>query len=350
LSIIDTWGQCARSSHRAMPTSADLKSDDYYRVLGVDRGASEKDIDKAFKLLALKHHPDKNPNDKEAAEERFKVIKEAHEVLRDSDKRAAYDQFGKQGADCQAGGGAYDQKQWASAGRRGTSADFQMHGADAQDISDLFEVLFGGGGGFAFQQAPGSAGVQFSSMPGGLFAKGGTGHVGAPNRASVPEYALPIGTSVIIHGLSTAPEHNGKMGRVRGFDPAKSRYEVDLGESSLSLKPRNLTQQCKVVLRGIESKPALNGQQGVILGYDDDACRYRVMLEGSAANGQDVLGLEPGKVMLKKGTRVTLQNLSNHAFNGLLAQITEVDTDALRYTVRCQTGKTIKIALDKVLC
>jgi len=341
-----------------MPTSADLRSDDYYRVLGVDRGASEKDIAKAYKVLALKHHPDKNPDDKEAAEEKFKTITEAYEVLRDSDKRATYDQFGKQGADCQAGGGAYDRKQWASAGEGGTSAPFQMHGADAQDIHNLFNLLSGGGG-FAFQQAPGSTGMQFSSMPegdffgmpGGFFGKGATGLGSASNRATVPEYALPIGTSVIIHGLSTAPEHNGKMGRVRGFDPAKSRYEVGLGEEScLSLKARNLTQQCKVVLRGIESKPALNGQQGTILGYDDDTCRYRVMLEGSAADGKDVLGLEPGKVMLKKGTCVTLRNLSAHTFNGLMARITEVDSDALRYTVRCQTGKSIRVALDKVLC
>merc|ERR1712060_424609 len=123
-------------------------------------------------------------------------------------------------------------------------------------------------------------------------------------------------------------------------------YEVALGEeSSLSLKPGNLTQQCKVVLRGIESKPALNGQEGLILGYDDEARRYRVMIEGSSANRKDILGLEPAKVMLKKGTCVTLQNLSKQSLNGLLAQITEVDTDTLRYTVRCQTGKTIKIAL-----
>jgi len=339
-----------------MSAAADLKSDDYYRVLGVDRGASEKDIAKAYKVLALKHHPDKNPNDKEAAEERFKAITEAYEVLRDAGKRAAYDQFGKEGAGCPAGGGASDQKQWASTGDGAFPTQFQTHGADAQDIQNLFNALFGGGGGFAFQQGPGSAGVQFSSMtegdffsmPKGFCAKRETGRGSAP---SVPDYALPIGTSVTIRGLSTATEHNGKIGRVGGFDQAKSRYEVSLGEeSSLSLKPGNLTQQCRVVLRGIESKPALNGQQGVILGYDDEAHRYRVMRDGSVANGKDVLGLEPGKVLLKNGTCVTLQNLSQHTLNGLLAQIIEVDTDALKYTVRCQTGKTIKIALDKVLC
>ena len=66
---------------------------DFYEILGVDRGASEADIKKAYRKLAIKYHPDKNPDDAEA-ESRFKEAAEAYEVLSDQQKRAKYDRFG----------------------------------------------------------------------------------------------------------------------------------------------------------------------------------------------------------------------------------------------------------------
>ena len=106
---------------------------DYYEVLGVSKGASEEEIKKAYKKLARKYHPDMNPGDKEA-EEKFKEINEANEVLSDPDKKARYDQFGFAGVDpnygAGAGGGAY------SAGGFG-------------DLGDIFGSFFGGGFGGA---------------------------------------------------------------------------------------------------------------------------------------------------------------------------------------------------------
>ena len=66
---------------------------DYYKILGVEKSATKEEISKAFRKLALKYHPDKNPNDK-AAEEKFKEITEAHEVLSDPEKRKKYDALG----------------------------------------------------------------------------------------------------------------------------------------------------------------------------------------------------------------------------------------------------------------
>ena len=66
---------------------------DYYEVLGVDKSAGEDEIKKAYRKLAMKYHPDRNPDDKEA-EEKFKEINEAYEVLSDPDKKSKYDQFG----------------------------------------------------------------------------------------------------------------------------------------------------------------------------------------------------------------------------------------------------------------
>jgi curved DNA-binding protein len=69
-------------------------ADDYYKVLGVDRGASIDDIKKAYRKLALKHHPDRNPSEKKRSEEKFKEISEAYAVLSDTEKRKQYDEFG----------------------------------------------------------------------------------------------------------------------------------------------------------------------------------------------------------------------------------------------------------------
>jgi len=74
---------------------------DFYTVLGVNRDASDEDIKKAYRKLAMKHHPDRNPDDK-TSEEKFKEAKAAYEILSDAKKRAAYDQFGHAGVDAAA--------------------------------------------------------------------------------------------------------------------------------------------------------------------------------------------------------------------------------------------------------
>jgi len=103
---------------------------DYYEILEVSQNASEGDIKKAYRRLAMKYHPDRNPGD-EDAETRFKEAKEAYEVLSDAQKRSAYDQFGHAGVDPSQGGGG-----------------FGRGGADFSDIfSDVFGDIFGGGRG-----------------------------------------------------------------------------------------------------------------------------------------------------------------------------------------------------------
>ena len=102
---------------------------DYYEVLGVSKGASEEEIKKAYKKLARKYHPDMNPGDKEA-EEKFKEVNEANEILSDPDKKARYDQFGFAGVDPSYGAGA-------GGGFNG--------GFDFGDLGDIFGSFFGGG-------------------------------------------------------------------------------------------------------------------------------------------------------------------------------------------------------------
>ena len=81
-----------------------MSKQDYYETLGVTKSSSEQEIKKAFRRLAMKYHPDRNPNDK-AAEKKFKSINEAYGILSDPEKKAAYDQFGHAGVEGAAGGG-----------------------------------------------------------------------------------------------------------------------------------------------------------------------------------------------------------------------------------------------------
>jgi molecular chaperone DnaJ len=106
---------------------------DYYSVLGVNRDASEDDIKKAYRKLAMKHHPDRNQE--QGSEEKFKEAKEAYEILSDARKRAAYDQFGHAGVDPSAGFGA--------AGARGADG----FGGFADAFGDIFGEIFGQRGG-----------------------------------------------------------------------------------------------------------------------------------------------------------------------------------------------------------
>jgi molecular chaperone DnaJ len=105
---------------------------DFYEVLGVSRQASDADLKKAYRRLAMKYHPDRNPDDK-SAEEKFKEAKEAYEVLSDSQKRQAYDQFGHAGVGGAAGAGA---------GGAGFSGGF---GGFGDVFGDIFDNIFTGG-------------------------------------------------------------------------------------------------------------------------------------------------------------------------------------------------------------
>ena len=317
---------------------------DYYKELGVPRDADAAALKKAYRKLAVKWHPDKNPDNQKAAEDKFKLISEAYEVLSDEEKRKIYDQFGEDGLKGGMGGG-------------GMPAGFG--GFSAGDPHKIFEEMFGGedpfaalfgqmggggggmfggmggggrgggrggrgggrGGGVRFQAMPGG----FGGMPGGMGGMGGGGMGGMPDLASMfggmggmgggampggmpagfggmgggpmgggptgggqpaPFNKLPEGTAVLVKGLQGAPQHNGKSGQVQGYDGAKGRYVVALGDGTqVSLKQDNVQQQvegCEVL--GIQSKPELNGQIGTVLDFDAAKERCHVRLGGKTAS------------------------------------------------------------------
>jgi len=162
---------------------------DYYKILGVDRKASEGEIRKAYRKLAKQYHPDYNPDNKQA-EERFKEINEAYEVLSDPKKRSYYDRVGS------------DYSQWQ---RRGTPGDFnwEQYGGfpggarvNIDDLNDLF-----GGGGFSdfFQTIFGMGGARASAQP----------------RTQGYQQELEISLSEAYKGATRSIQTDGKQKQVR---------------------------------------------------------------------------------------------------------------------------------------
>ncbi|KAJ1385917.1 DnaJ domain containing protein [Sesbania bispinosa] len=155
---------------------------DYYKVLQVDRGASDDDLKKAYRKLAMKWHPDKNPNNKKESEAKFKQISEAYDVLSDPQKRAVYDQYGEEGLKGQVpppGAGGFP-------GDGGpTSFRFNPRSAD-----DIFSEFFG-----------------FSSPFGGMGDMGGRGGPSGFSRGGM------FGEDIFAQFRSGAGEGSGHMPR-----------------------------------------------------------------------------------------------------------------------------------------
>ena len=206
---------------------------DYYATLGVKKSASAEDIRKAFRKLARKYHPDVNPGDK-AAEEKFKALSEANDVLSDPKKRKIYDQLGfysdnidpaTADAYARAGGGTggasggfpEGSRADSPAVPRGQGANFDFGGFD---FSDLFE---GGGGGRSRKSGGASGGFKdiFSGMFGG---RGGAAHEG-PEPGSDLEYQVNVPFWTAIRGGVMKLEHH----------PARSSAELAMAKAISSL-------------------------------------------------------------------------------------------------------------------
>lgn len=124
---------------------------DYYKILGVDRKATEEEIKRAYRKLALKYHPDHNPNDK-TAEDKFKELNEAYQVLGDAEKKARYDQLGDSYSRYQQHGGSpgnFNWEDWFTGSPAGAGGNVRVEYGDLNDVlggefSDFFTRIFGG--------------------------------------------------------------------------------------------------------------------------------------------------------------------------------------------------------------
>lgn len=183
-----------------------LKFEDYYKTLGVQRSASADEIKRAYRKLANKHHPDKNKDNPDAAEQ-FAKVGEAYEVLSDKDKRAKYDRLGE---NWQHG----DQFQPPPGSGHSGGFNFQSSG-DAGQFSDFFEMLFG-----QQARAGGNGAASFEDMFGGAGGYAGGGHRFenpgqgyTPQRAPEQTHEISISLTEAYHGASRQLQLQGPAGK-----------------------------------------------------------------------------------------------------------------------------------------
>ncbi|KAI4322718.1 hypothetical protein L6164_022385 [Bauhinia variegata] len=178
---------------------------DYYKILQVDKNAKDDDLKKAYRKLAMKWHPDKNPNNKKDAEAKFKQISEAYEVLSDPQKRAIYDQYGEEGLKGQVPPPDTGGSSFFSSGDGPTSFRFNPRNAE-----DIFAEVFGHSSPFSGMGGHGGLGMR-TRFPGGIFGgddvfgsfgEGGQLNPGAPRKAPPIENRLTCSLEDLYKGTT----------------------------------------------------------------------------------------------------------------------------------------------------
>ena len=209
---------------------------DYYKILGVSKSATQDEISKAYKKLARKHHPDLNQGD-EKSEERFKEVNEAHEVLKDPEKRKMYDQLGPNWQ--------HGQNFQRPPGFENMHFDFSGMGGGSSGFSDFFETLFGGGRGFSGSGFGGGAGGFGGSSFGGSNFSGFTQQ---PRKGRDVEARLSLTLDEAYHGGKKPLTLSGASGQ------APRSLEVNI--------PAGVKNGARIRLAGQGDPGAMGGPAG----------------------------------------------------------------------------------------
>lgn len=342
---------------------------DFYNLLGVSKKASTDEIKKGYRKMAVKWHPDKHSNssdaERAAAEEKFKDVAQAYEVLSDPQQRTVYDQYGEEGLKAGAGNGPTNGAAGAGMGGMsgfpggasgfpgGVRVVFSSNGSGLGGMSnshadDIFRAFFGNSDPFGGQGSFGDDGL--SSAFHGLNLGSMQGSRRGPSMRSRSRRSqrercdqLPCGAAVRLAGLENA-SLNGARGEIVDFNEEKQRYKVKLhsGSAAVAIKPSNLQQ----LLNGIEvvgtSRQDLNGRIGAHAYYDCEKGRY--IIDGLGSN---TISLRPENVKLPASTRVAIEGMQNRKdLNGVIGKVVSADDE--RYTMQLQTGEQVRVRLDAV--
>lgn len=341
-----------------------LNSKDYYAILGVPKSADDTALKKAYKKLAVKWHPDKNPGNEQATKN-FQKISEAYAALSDEKKRKIYDAYGKDAADQSeqmpdghpmAGGGGFP-----GGMPGGGSFSFGAGGPGGHHMSTseaefLFGQFFGGADPFGMSggRMGGGSGVRVNmggGRPGmdpfgGFGGMGGSMNVGRTSNAKRYD-AIPAGTIVSLKGLISKPERNGDRGEILQYQQGEGRYIVQIEDSdeTIKVRPSNLLQHVHVKVHGLESRGDLNGEKATILAWDDSKERYNIYIMSISK----VISLKPSNIVLDNGTVGRITGLqSKPELNDKWATITKFSLESGRYDVQLSADKILRLKLDNI--
>ncbi len=306
---------------------------DYYETLGVSRTASAADIKKAFRKLAREHHPDKKPGDK-VAEQRFKDINEANEVLSDPEKRAKYDRFGKDweayaragAAAARSGpgragdpfgpGGPFEA--YTAYGGPGGNVRYEFHTTgDAGQFSDFFRMMFGEGGGDS-----GRGGRTFRTA-------GGSG-----GATSIEDLLAGMGVDASGRGDGSRRSAAGRSAASRVAPPVEATAEVGLEEA----------------FHGTSRIVEIGGKRLEVTiprGVDTGS---RVRLSGKGPDGRDlvvVIRMQPHRIFTRRGPDLERElpvTLREALLGGEVPVRTLKGTVLLTIPAATQNGKTFRLA------
>mmetsp|Transcript_38449 Transcript_38449/g.70884 ORF Transcript_38449/g.70884 Transcript_38449/m.70884 type:complete len:367 (-) Transcript_38449:74-1174(-) len=361
-----------------------LNSKDYYQILGCPRNADDATLKKCYRKLAVKWHPDKNPDSQEATEN-FQKVSEAYATLSDKKKRQMYDQYGEEGvraaeagADAPGGGmpggfggfgGGFPGG--GGMGGGGPAGAQHMSQEEAQQFfshafggADPFGGMFSGMGGMGGMGGGGGPRMQFQSggdpLGGGdpfaafLGSQRGS-FMGQSSRGSMRSVTpkkqynvIPKGTIVSLKGLVNKSELNGDRGFVKQYVPSSNRYVVELedSEETLSVKPENMLQHIHVTVHDIQSQPELNGQTGTVITWFPTKERYNIYV----ATMKKVVSLKPGNVVLETGVVARVNGLkSQPELNGKWGTIKEWIKESNKYNVQLSESQIIRVKVENMI-
>ena len=313
--------------------SHQTKSNDLYKVLGLDKNANQTDIKKAYRKLAMKYHPDKNPEDKETAANKFKEISEAYEILSDETKKQQYDQYGS--ASFMNNGGA----------QHFTHSDPQEIFRQFFGTNSPFTNMSGHGNGFKIftrtsssrttNRTPFSHNNDFFSMNQGRKP---------PLYPDNPTLLKP-NTYVRIHGLKSKPQYNNKTGKIMNYNKTSNRYTVNL-DNGTTVNILRLNMQsivANVEIMNLTNRQELNGVEGSIQHYDIKKNKYVI----NTTDHRTIM-LKRENILLPAKTNVYLENLKNENWNGRCGSIVSYEPDTERYQIDMGKSKILNVKIENI--
>ena len=298
-----------------------INSDDYYKVLNISRDASENDIKRSYKKLAMKYHPDKNKGDKKA-EENFKKIGEAYGILSDKEKKNQYDNYGKEGLQ----GGPQINPNDIFQSFFGSSNNFST--SMNSDIPNIFTNIIGDTT-FHFQSS--NSNNPFCNQ--NIFSHHQIFNNSSFNKRPTT-YINSNGENVILRDIRSRPDLNGKKGFIEEYDSRRQRYLVNINNEKLFLKQDNILCITNII-------HCQTNYRGKIINYDNNT--YTLLLN-TKTKSVKVNNVKINEFIINDVSIVKLVNIKNQAYlNGEYVKIEEYNANTKRYLVRQTNGQSLKV-------